>query len=80
MIVQEGAGAIVALIDAAVMWARIIAASAALVLCVIAFAIGPLLAPAAETVRRRARPAWARGTAQARRIARRTRRDYDEAA
>lgn len=80
MIVQEAASTFVALIDAAVMWARIIAAAFALVLCVVAFAVGPLLAPAAETVRRRARPAWARGQAQARRIARRTRRDYDEAA
>lgn len=80
MIVHDAATAFVDLIDTAVLWARIIGAALALVLCIVAFAAGPLIAPAAHAVRRRTAPSWARGRARARRIARRTRHDYDEAA
>lgn len=67
MIVQEAATTFVALIDAAVMWARIIAAAIAFVLAVIAYAVGPLVAPRAKAAARRvARPSWRRGRLQAR--------------
>ena len=79
MIFHEAATTFVALIDAAVMWARIIAAALAFVLCIAAFSLGPLVAPRAKAAARHVRPSWARGRIQARRIARAS-RDYEEAA
>ncbi|MEU6376771.1 hypothetical protein [Streptomyces sp. NPDC046909] len=80
MIIIESADAFVALYDAVLLWARILGAAAAFVLCVVAYAIGPLVAPAARTVRHA--PSWARGAVRARRLARRRTRpqDYREAA
>lgn len=66
MILHEAATTFVALIDAAVMWARLIAAALAFVLCVIAYAFGPLVAPSVmQAARRVARPSWRRGRLQA---------------
>ncbi len=86
--IVEAATTFTLIIDAAVMWVQILAAAAAFVLCVVAFAVGPLVVPAARTVRRRT-PQWARGPIRARVTARRRTRplwshsqplDYEEAA
>lgn len=76
MIIHEAATTFITLIDAAIMWARIIGAAAAFTLCVIVFAFGPLVAPAVKAAARRAvAPSWARGDLRARIYARtRTRR------
>lgn len=78
MIILEAADTFVVIIDTAIRWVKILAAAAAVTLCVVLFAIGPLIAPA---VRRRI-PAWARGPIRARLLARRRTRsqDYREAA
>ncbi|MDT7847237.1 hypothetical protein [Streptomyces justiciae] len=68
MIIIESAEAFVALYDAVLLWARIIGAATAFVLCVVAYAIGPLTAPPVSTVRRA--PSWARGRVRARLLAR----------
>lgn len=66
--IHEAATTFVALIDAAVMWARITAAALAFVLAVIAYAFGPLVAPPVKRAARRvAQPSWARGRIGARR-------------
>lgn len=66
------------IVDTAIAWVQALAAAATFVLAVVLFAVGPLVVPAARTVRRA--PSWARNTIQARRIARATRPDYEEAA
>ncbi|MGI5408685.1 hypothetical protein ACQEV9_18065 [Streptomyces chartreusis] len=66
------------IIKAAIAWAALIGGAVAFVLAVVCIAIGPLVVPTARKVRRA--PAWARGHIAARRIARATRPDYDEAA
>ncbi|MFC7906433.1 hypothetical protein [Streptomyces nigra] len=66
------------IIKAAIAWAAILGGAAAFVLAVVCIAMGPLVAPAARKVRRA--PGWARGHIAARRIARATRPDYEEAA
>lgn len=67
MIVHEAATTFTTLIDAALMWARIIGAATAFVLAVIAYAVGPLVAPRVKAAARRAAaPSWARGDLRAR--------------
>ncbi len=90
MIVFEAADVFVAVVDAAILWAKVLAAALGFVLCMVAFCVGPLIAPAARAVRKRATgPSWARGHARARFLARTLRRrsrgrseahDYREAA
>lgn len=66
MLIREAATTFATLIDAAVMWARVIAAAGAAVLCIVAFAVGPLIAPRAKAAAQRvARPSWARGRLRA---------------
>ncbi|MFJ8538134.1 hypothetical protein [Streptomyces sp. NPDC093591] len=65
--IAEAADTFVLIIDTAVMWVQILAAAAAFVLCVVCFAIGPLVTPAAKAAARRAvGPSWARGRLGAR--------------
>jgi hypothetical protein len=52
-----------------------LASAAAFVLCVVAYSAGPLIAPTRPA--RRHTPAWAHSRAQARRIARTTRKTPD---
>lgn len=70
MIVKEAATTFILIIDTATHWIEVLAGAAAFVLCVIAYALGPLVAPPARAVRRRVAPSWARGRARARRFAR----------
>lgn len=71
MIVHDAATTFVALIDAALMWARIIGAAAGFVLAVAAWSLGPLVAPSVKAAARRAAgPSWARGDLRARIYAR----------
>jgi hypothetical protein len=53
VILHDAATAFITLIDTALMWARLAGAALAFVLCVIAFAIGPLIAPHARRGARR---------------------------
>lgn len=67
MILHDAATTFTTLIDAAVMWARIIGAATGFVLAVAAWAVGPLVAPRVKAAARRAAgPSWARGDLRAR--------------
>lgn len=67
MIVKETADTFILIIDTAIAWVQILAATAAFVLAVVCFAVGPLVAPAATAARTRLRrPEWARGHLRAR--------------
>lgn len=71
MIIHDAADAFVTLIHAALMWARILGAAAAFVLCAVAYAFGPCVAPRVKTAARHATgPSWARGALAARIFAR----------
>lgn len=71
MIVHDAATAFVAIINAAILWAQIVGGAIAFVLCVVAFAIGPLVVPRVKTAARRLPgPSWARGRLRARMFAR----------
>lgn len=72
MIVHDAATAFVAIINAAILWAQLVGAAAAFVLCVVAFAVGPLVVPRVKTAARRLPgTSWARGRLRARMFARR---------
>ncbi|MFF7142297.1 hypothetical protein ACFZB5_13745 [Streptomyces nodosus] len=67
MIVHDTATAFVVLVDTAILWARVLGAALAFVLCVAAFAVGPLIAPAMKTATGRlSGPSWTRGPLRAR--------------
>lgn len=78
MIVHDAATTFITLIDQAVLIVQASAAAAAFTLCVLAFAVGPLVAPTARAARRalprparrRPVPSWAHTEPY----------DYDEAA
>jgi hypothetical protein len=78
VILHDAATLFVTIIDRAVLTVQLLAGAAAFVLCVVAFAAGPLIAPtaraarraAAAPVRRRPVPSWAHTEPY----------DYDEAA
>lgn len=72
MILHDAASAFVTLIHAALLWAQVVGAAVGFVLCVVGFAVGPLVAPAMKAATRRAAgPSWARGALQARFLTRR---------
>lgn len=52
MILHDAAAAFITVIDAATAWVEGLAAALAFVLCVVAFAAGPLIAPAIRRTRR----------------------------
>jgi hypothetical protein len=71
MLIHDAATAWVAAITAALSWAGATGAALAFVLCVVALAAGPLVAPGARAVRSRlGGPSWARGRVRAASLAR----------